>query len=107
MAMELHTDLDWMIDRLETMRKDGFFHQPRSLSELFCRLEDAGTTVELGILASALSEMWEHDELLRTVLSDGLLRYADISEAGHLPSIDGNDPHLKRQPLNAGRRVLH
>ncbi len=107
MATELHTDLDWMIDRLETMREEGFFHQPRSLSELFCRLEDAGTPVEREILGFALSEMWEHDELLRTVLSDGLLRYADISEAGHLPSIDGSDPHLEHQPINAGRTVLH
>lgn len=107
MATELQTDLDWTIDRLETMRKEGFFHQPRSLSELFCRLEDAGTTVEREILGFALSEMWEHDELLRTVLNDGLLHYVDMSEAAHWPSIDGSDPHLYRQPINAGRTVLH
>ncbi len=107
MATDVQTDLKGTIDRLERMRNDGFFHQPRSLSELFCRLEDAGTSVELATLGFALSEMWQHDELLRTALSDGLLHYVDVSEAEVWRSIDGSSSHHDRRPDDAGKPVLH
>ena len=81
-------DINSVCERLERIRRHGFFAQPRSLSNVWCRLTDDGYRVDLGILGCALSRMREKGALLRTLLLDGLLHYVDITNAGHWQSID-------------------
>ena len=74
-------------DRLELMRGSGYFRQPRSVSEIWCRLKDDGTPVELVPLGQALGGLWRHHELLHTVQGDGQLRFFDVAEAAAWPSV--------------------
>ena len=81
-------DIDAACVRLERMRHQGFFAQPRNLSNIWCRLTDEGHLVDLAILGVALHRLWGEGEFSRTLLVDGLLHYVNTTNAGHWRSID-------------------
>lgn len=88
MRTDVDADLDAATARLERMAAGGYFRRPRSVSEVWCRLKDDGTPVDLVVLGHALSRMWRQGELLHTALCDGLLRYVDAAESAAWQSID-------------------
>ncbi|WP_316978340.1 hypothetical protein [Shumkonia mesophila] len=75
-------------DRLERMRANGYFRQPRSVSEVWCQLKDDGTPMDLVPLGQALGGLWRRHELLHAVQDDGQLRFFDVAEAASWPSVD-------------------
>ena len=87
-TIDVLADTDTITGHLERMRKDGFFRVPRSVSDVFCRLKETATLVDSATLGFTLGGMWRRDEVLRTVLRDGLLHYVDKTEAGKWHSID-------------------
>ena len=80
-------------DRLELMRGSGYFRQPRSVSEIWCRLQDDGTPVDLVSLGQALGGLWHRHELLHALQDDGQLRFFDVAEAAAWPSVGPDAGH--------------
>lgn len=104
-ASKTQTDVDVLVDDLEAMCREGFFDEPRHLSEVATHLKTSGKTVDLASLGLALLEMSEHKELFRTVLGDGLLRYVDGSKGRDWPSLDLAPLMLSPRSAAASKRL--
>ena len=100
-------DIKSVCERLERMRRHGFFAQPRDLSYIWCRLTDDGYAVDLAILGGALSRMREEGALSRTLLADGLLHYVDMANAGHWRSVEVAAAEPATGTIAAGTAAIH
>ena len=100
-------DIKSVCERLERMRRHGFFAQPRDLSYIWCRLTDDGYAVDLAILGCALSRMGEEGALSRTLLADGLLHYVDKANAGHWRSVEVAAAEPATGTIAAGTAAIH
>lgn len=81
----VEADVEAIAGRLEGLRAAGYFEEPRSVSDVWCRLTDGGMPTDLGALGHALNRLWRGGELDLTALCDGLLRYYDAGTAGPWP----------------------
>lgn len=107
METEVLESTEKVVGQLETMRGTGYFRKPRSVSEVWCRLKDDGRPVDLVSLGFALSDLWQKEELFRTVLKDGLLRYVDKAEASTWRPVDTAAIRGIHRQTHPGPRVIH
>lgn len=87
MTTTQNSEFGRVLERLERLRQDGYFHEPRSVSAAWCRLKDFGEAADLVVLGLALRHMSEQQELLLTALCDGLLHYVDAADASDWRSV--------------------